>query len=129
MFGKNLHSQHCGLSQLWHDQGHDQEFFEFQRGNDDASTEFSEIILVRMANTFDHAMDAKIFEAARNLPDSKVRQMLSHVFISQSGDDVFSANNDLTEVLVIWGEEIDAFVGSAVNFFGFRNLTKDLLSC
>ncbi len=74
-------------------------------------------------------MDTEIFETTGDLSGGKVAQMMSEIFVSQSIDRILSADDDLTELLVIHGEEVESFVGSSMELFGFRDLMKEFPAC
>lgn len=106
----------------------DKEFFELQSGNDYSAAKVGEIIFVSATDTFDHPVDAQIFKPARYLTNGKIDKVMSEVFVTQSVDEIFSAYDYFTEVLVIWRKKVDAFVGSSLDFFGCRYLVKNILA-
>lgn len=115
-----LGSNGCRFCQL----RYDKEFFEFKGSNDHAAADFREVVFVGSTDTFDQAMNTEILKTTGDLSRGKVAQMMSEIFVSQPIDRILSADDDLTELLVIHGEEVESFVGSSMELFGFRSTSS-----
>ena len=107
---------------------YDKELFEFKGRNDHAAADFREIVFVGSADTFDQAMDTKIFETTGDLSGGKIVQMMPEIFVSHAIDRVLSTADNFTELLVMHGEKVESFVRSSMELFGFRDLVKEFLA-
>ena len=108
---------------------YDKELFEFKGSNDHTAAEFREIVFVGATDAFDQTMDTEVFQTTGDLSGGKIAQVMSEIFVSQPIDGILSADDDLTELLVIHGEEVESFVGLSMELFGFRDLMKEFPAC
>ena len=103
---------------------YDKELFEFKGSNDHTAAEFCEVIFVGATGAFDQTMDTEVFQTTGDLSGGKIAQVMPEIFVSQPIDGILSADDDLTELLVIHGEEVESFVGSSMELFGFRSTSS-----
>ena len=99
-----------------------EQFSGFQRGCDDSSAEFSQVVFVGSSDPLDKTMRSKPFKHARDLTGRLSDHMPFESLAGEAADVEFTPADRMKQVEVISVEEIEATIAAAIISDGFGNL-------
>jgi hypothetical protein len=91
-----------------------EQFSGFQRGCDNSSTEFSQVVFVGSSDLFDKAMCSKPFEHARDLTGRFSDHMFFESLAGEAADVEFATANRMKQIEVVSVKEIKASIAAAI---------------
>ena len=108
---------------------HEEQLFQVQAGRDDMAGEPREIVTVGAGDSFDESVQSQAFEDAANLGAGLAGEVAPEILVLESADVELPAGDDLEEVLIVCGEEVEFSIGALVLEDGLRDLMEGTDSC
>src|ERR1700756_2980700 len=94
--------------------GNDDQFAQFQGGQDDPLASRSEVVLVGMPDLLDEAMDMQAFEQARELGAGVLRQDAAQTAVAEAADLPLAARQGDEEGAVVGTAQVEAAIAAAL---------------